>query len=105
MDVIYKDVINEGGTYKVLVLQDNDRLWVGIIALSDHLVRFWSTGLDTVHSLSYEALIEELKYRMVRFRKEQLDEDDVLLFWPPGWDCWGGCIPEPLLEYLSSEEL
>ena len=103
--ILHRSTIKEGPGYDAVLIDSGERLWLGLIeSAPDGVFNFWSTKLGESEPTSYRTLISELTRRLRLVHQSKDNVDDALIFWPSGWDYWGGCNPGPISSYTSSRE-
>lgn len=103
--IIHQTKIQEGPGYDIAVIDSGEQLWLGLVEFSaGGILRFWSTKQDEAKQIPYQEIIVELENRLVLVSQGQTSIDDALMFWPEGWDCWGGGVPMPISNYVRSGE-
>src|SRR5262245_50294644 len=103
--LIQQYATGENDNYNVIVIDDKGITWVGLTkAASDELCRFWSSKPDNSECLSYVEVVNQIKECIHSVERKGDHLDTALMFWPLGWDYWGGGIPLPLRDYLNSKE-
>ena len=94
-----------GVDYSIVVIDDQERTWLRLTEIPPgKLLWFWSTKTENANRYDYHEIINQLYDRLRLVEQGEMLVYDALRFWPDGWDCWGGGMPQPISSFLQSKD-